>query len=262
MTTLLTRSLVFLLCSSALLAEQGVVLGLSANGVSAPAVYPGGPLILYARLFSASDEPVLLEVNGGAWTAALSLRIAGPDGSSPEWNFKLVAPPELKVTLDEKQSVQLFWLLSPEDAAKVGEGPFEIALAADTTKLAAPGAWIGQETSNFVRVSFQPEPDEWIPELLNQHWLNQSLYHQLNGQSTASLQAVETLLEKYPESLPGWIRKGDIHASSDQHAEAIAAFAKALDIFRLQNPGATHPPSEILNKLNDAHLKKMSVPPQ
>lgn len=257
---MLMRYFLCLLYCASLYGEQRLALGLSANGVSSAAVYPGAPLILTARLFSASGEPILLEASEGTWTAALSLRISAPDGSSLDWYFKTDPSPEAKVTLDDKQSVQLYWLLSPEDAAAVGPGSFEITLVADATELASAGAWNGRESSNTVQVSFKPEPDDWTAEQLNQHWLSLSLYHQLNGDNAASLEAVENLLAKQPESVPAWTRKGEVQAASDLADDAVASFQKALDIFYKSDPKPTHPPSEILGKLNELELRLLTAP--
>lgn len=233
-----------------LLAEPRLVLGLSANGQSSPVVYPGAPVVLAASLFSASGEPIVVESKEDTWSAALSLRIVAADGSTPEWRFRQTGSPSKKAILDGENSAHLYWTLSPEDVRSLGPGPFEITLLADMRQVAAPGAWNGLASSNSVRMSIGQEPTEWTFSMLNQHWLGLSLYHELLGDGDAALAAVEELLLKQPGSASGWIRKGDILFSNERLEEASACFRTALRLVYEDDPKPSHPPSEILGKLN------------
>jgi tetratricopeptide (TPR) repeat protein len=239
------------------LAEPRLVIGLSANGQSAPVLYPGAPVILSASLFSASGEPIVLESKAGSWSADLAIKMVAADGSSPELRFRQAGPPANKATLDVAGAAHVYWILSPEDAQALGPGPFEITLSADMRQVAAPGAWNGVASSNSVRISIRQEPAEWTFSMLNQHWLGLSLYHELLGDSGAALAAVEELLGKQPGSVSGWIRKGDILTANENLEEASACFRRALRILYEDDPKPTHPPSEILGKLNAIEQRRL-----
>lgn len=248
----------FLLCSAALLHAQNAPtpeLALDVNAQTDAVVSNGWPLLIRAAVVSSDGQPVMIGVNGGAWTQALHLSITDSGGGAVTWPTHLVAPASNALSLSGITSANAVWLVAPADTANITPGLYNLTVTLDTTTNAAAGAWSGSVSGNGASVQLQAEPATLSPDQEIAKYLAISSYSQLSGDIPGAQSALDTLISHQPNVVTGYAEKADLLSSQGDYAGALDLAQQALDKFKALEPNPEEPPSIIMHQINDVALK-------
>jgi len=229
--------------------SPSIGLELSANGAVETPLYQGWPLVAEILVVLEENGSARLDGRGIPWTSSLDLVLHDGNGKAVAavWQPLGATAGPFTLTEDASEAAALYGL-APAATQRLEPGPHTLQATLDMRAVAAPGAWTGSAESQRVRILVSPEPRELPPEewawkrRVSARWL------QLNGKPEEALAELALLLERDPDNIQALREKAEALTELGRHDEAAAAVERALGAFRIRNPGATHPPRELLNQ--------------
>jgi tetratricopeptide (TPR) repeat protein len=212
--------------------------------------------------FAQSREVVPTLVLPPNWPKNVHFEVhqAGNPASQPEWPFSLLAAPAAQpMVLDGTEPATATWGLSPEAAADLATGSWQVVAILDASAATPVGSWQGRVVSEPVRLNIKP-PSASVPAEEAEHDnLEVARYHAAVKQWDKSLAAARVAAQLNPDSIGAHILIGDALAGSGDNAGAIKAFQTALTAFRKKHPDAQEMPEYLVERMHDLLLA--SPPP-
>jgi len=154
------------------------------------------------------------------------------------------------VSLDEKTTLRIQFLLSPLEAARLPLGNYEIAAVLDVPENGnlVPGSWHGRVSSESLKLNIVARPEHLKPELEEEFDLQFAYYYQATNDQAEVLQFAEKALRAVPHSIAARIivamaseERGDFRAALDYYQDAETQFYR-------QHPEAYEPPMYLIHK--------------
>ncbi len=200
-------------------------------------------------------KAVQLGADNGAWEEFVRFVRRLPDGKEERlpWKLERIGPPaEKKLLLDAETTVQLDFGLTPETAAAIEPGDYEVVgileIPADANTPAEQ--WKGRcETEPLqLRILSQHPPSSAADKLRSE--LDFVNYFLATNQSGLAVQHAETALASSPDDIDAQIALGDSRRAQNDLKGALAAYRTAMKEFQGQSPAPYEPPSLLVEKIS------------
>ncbi len=171
----------------------------------------------------------------------------------------LLHRPPSSLTLDLKQAGELYWTLSPADAATLESGHYEIAAVITSEDETPEGSWKGTARSNPVLMNLLDEPAPMPPVTKEAKFRVFSRFHSIRGEVDEAARIIATHLTEEPESIDGLAMSGELAIVRGDIPGALRAYEKALDAHGKRFPDSPEPPIELYSRLRQL---REQLPPQ
>ena len=210
-------------------------------------------------------KTVQLGSDSGAWEQFVRFVRRLPDGKEEPLPWKLErigASSEKTLVLDAETTVQLDFGVSPEAAAAIAPGTYEIVGILEIPASAGIPAerWKGRSEAEPVTVRVLPQqPPPSAPEKLRSE-LDYVNYFLATNQSALALQHAKAALAASPTDVDAQIALGDSKAAQNDPQGALAAYQTAFQEFHLQSPTPYEQPSLLLEKISKLREKLEAKP--
>lgn len=231
------------------------VLALSLNGSGSADVFRGRPLlatleVLHPTAFQSKVEPIVIGGAGKTWADAVRIEVRDDKAKLHVWPLRRFASEEPSLTLAADAAGEIGWLLSPEHAAALPPGEYELVAVLDTTGSTDEKAWKGTARSlpaavRIADLTASPSPQQEI-----ESFLLLAQYDTAVGDPARAAVRVDELLAKHPKSIAGLSAKGDLLAAAGKADEALRFYNLAIGLILAANPKASEPPRVLLQKRN------------
>lgn len=212
------------------------------------------------------EIPVIrLGQENAAWPQFLHFVLRQSDGKEEPlaWPLQLAKPPSTNsVTLDEKTTPQLAYLLEPLAAAQLPAGNFEVVAVLEVKDDGAlpSGAWRGRVESEPVKLTILPRPAHLAPaeeETLN---LQFAYYYQAASDLAHALQSAQEALGAVPNSIPAQILVAQVKEAQGDLQGALESYQTAETQFYIQHPDSYEPPAYLIRKSMELRKNLKSNP--
>jgi tetratricopeptide (TPR) repeat protein len=183
------------------------------------------------------------------------VRQVGNTASQPEWPFSLLAAPAAQpMVLDGTEPATATWGLSPEAAAGLRPGSWQVEAILDTSVLVSASTWQGRVVSAPVTLNIKPRPASAPAEEAVQDNIELAHYHAAAKQWDKSLAAARSAAQLNPNSIEAHTLIGDALAGTGDNGGAMKAFQTALTEFEKQNPNARENPEYLIERMQALSL--------
>jgi len=191
------------------------------------------------------------------WPKSIHLQVlrAGDTASQPDWPVSLlVAPDKQALVLDGTATTEAIWSLSPEAAATLAPGSWQVFAILDTAAGAPAGAWRGRAVSQPVTVTIKPRPDSLPAAEAEQDALEVAHYHAAAAQWDKSLAAARKAAALNPNSIEAHTLIGDALSAGGDKQGAMEAYQTAMAAFNKQNKDPRHVADYLIERMHQLLL--------
>ena len=229
------------------------VIALSANSSRDAELLQGWPLLLEVSLMhpdylntSVAVEPVTVGTESKPWTGALSLEVVDEEGKSQSWPMQPAGAPAGLVTLDSEAFSTAYWMLGPEQTARLQEGAYTVAAHLDTSSFS--GGWQGNLSSVPATIRVEKAPARLSPEQESTRAQMLAGHASLLGKRSEAMSYLDELLADQPDNIGALEFKGDLLAEEGKASEALDAYNQAIKTFYEQNDDPQEAPTILAQK--------------
>jgi len=211
--------------------------------------------------FSRQREEVPTLVLPADWPKSIRFQVRRADDSAiqPDWPVSLlVAPVRQGLVLDGTATTEAIWSLSPEAAAQLAAGSWQVVAILDTAASASADAWRGRAVSEPMTVTIKPRPQSLPAAEGEQDALEVSRYYAAAGQWDHSLEAAREAAALNPDSIEAHTLIGDALSAKGDNQAAMKAFQTAMAAFRKQDKDPLHVPDYLIVRM---HQLLLASPP-
>jgi len=211
-------------------------------------------------------KTVQLGSESGGWEQFVRFVQRLPGGKEEPLPWKLDpigASSEKKLVLDAETTVQLDFGLTPEAAAAIAPGDYEIVGILEVPASASVSAeqWKGRSETDPVTLKVLPQqPPPSAADRLRSE-LDAVKYFLVTNQSALALQHAKAALAAGPTDIDAQIALGDSKAAQNDPQGGLAAYQAALQEFQSQSPAPYEPPSLLFEKISKLR-KGLKTKPQ
>ncbi|HEX8434459.1 hypothetical protein [Archangium sp.] len=220
--------------------------------------YRGWPLVIEAIITHpsamelgaqpASVSPLKLAAPS-SWSDLFHLEVKGESGAELAWPFVLLYRSPSSIDLDLKQAGELYWTISPADAAKLASGHYRVTAVLTAGNATPEGAWKGTARSNPVLMSLLDEPAPMPPVVKEAKLRVFSRFYLIRGEVDEAARIITEHLSENPESIAGLALSGELAIVRGNIPEAIRAYEQAIDAHDKRFPDSPEPPIELYSRL-------------
>jgi len=211
--------------------------------------------------FSRQREEVPTLVLPADWPKSIRFQVRRADDSviQPDWPVSLLVAPERPgLVLDGTATTEAIWSLSPEAAAQLAAGSWQVVAILDTAASASADAWRGRAVSEPMTVTIKPRPQSLPAAEGEQDALEVSRYYAAAGQWDHSLEAAREAAALNPDSIEAHTLIGDALSAKGDNQAAMKAFQTAMAAFRKQDKDPLHVPDYLIVRM---HQLLLASPP-
>jgi tetratricopeptide (TPR) repeat protein len=211
--------------------------------------------------FSRQREGVPTLVVLADWPKSIHFQVRRADDSAiqPDWPVSLLVAPERQgLVLDGTATTEAIWSLSPEAAAQLAAGSWQVIAILDTAAGASADAWRGRAVSEPVTVTIKPRPSSLSAAEGEQDALEVSRYYAAAGQWDQSLEAARKAAALNSDSIEAHTLIGDALSAKGDNQAAMQAFQTAMSAFRKQDKDPLHVPDYLIVRM---HQLMSTTPP-
>ena len=188
--------------------------------------------------FGRQREEVPTLVLPADWPKSIHFQVrrANDPAVQPDWPVSLLVTPEKKaLVLDGTATTEAIWSLSPEAAAQLGAGSWQIVAILDTAAGAPADAWRGRAASAPVTITIKPRPPSLSAAEGAQDALEVSRYYAAAAQWDKSLEAARKAAGLNSSSIEAHTLIGDALSARGDNQAAMKAYQTAMAAFQKQN---------------------------
>jgi tetratricopeptide (TPR) repeat protein len=207
--------------------------------------------------FSRQREGVPTLVLPPDWPKSIHVQVrrANDPASQPDWPVSLlVAPAKQALALDGTATTEATWGLSPEAAALLAPGSWQLVAILDTIADAPADAWRGHAVSQPVIVTIKPRPASLPVAEAEQDALEVSRYYAAAGQWDNSLAAARKAAALIPDSIEAHTLIGDALSAGGDKRGAMKAYQTAMAAFQKQNKDPRHVADYLIERMHELLL--------
>jgi tetratricopeptide (TPR) repeat protein len=207
--------------------------------------------------FSRQREEVPTLVLPADWPKYLHLQVRRADNTAvqPDWPVSpLTAPDRKALVLDGTATTEGTWALSPEAAAQLAPGSWQLVAILDTVAGATADAWRGRAVSQPVSITIKPRPPSLPAAEAEQDALEAARYHAAAGQWDKSLEAARKAAVLNRDSIEAHTLIGDALSAGGDNQGAMRAYQTAMAAFDKQNKNPRHVPDYLIERMHELLL--------
>ncbi len=216
-------------------------------------VHKGEPLLVEVLLMLTGEESARIALaDNSPWTHALSLELMDRTGKAvaADWDILGQAEAELEFSSNASE-IRAVAALSPEVLNTLTPGDYQLAASFNTQNVAAPGAWAGRLVAPAIPVTLNADSGAQDEATLVYRHRLLARWYQLSDQPQAALDELDAALLLAPEDIDVLADKAELLVEQQRNDEAIALLQQAIALYVQRYPGATHPPRELIRRLNE-----------
>jgi tetratricopeptide (TPR) repeat protein len=207
--------------------------------------------------FSREREVVPTLVLPDDWPKSIRFQVRRDDdpATQPDWPVSPIVTPEKQaLVLDGTAMTEATWGLSPEAAATLAPGSWQVVAILDTAAGATAAAWRGHAVSEPVSVIIKPRPLSLSAAESEQDALDVSRYYAAAGQWDHSLEAARKAAALNSDSIEAHTLIGDALSAKGDNQAAMQAFQTAMAAFRKQDKDPLHVPDYLIVRMHQLLL--------